>query len=425
MKKVLLLAQKFNNLELSGSIRLQGLAKNLRYFNWKPIIIALESKNATAGEFWVIETPDNNVIEKFKGKSVNIFLHSLVKKTTTFFENRRIYICTNLLKNLQEVFLYPDSEKGWKSICFKTAENVIRNENIDVIISSSPPEISHIIASKLKQKFGITWIADLRDPWSDKHYQNFSFLRNYLDKRLEKKILSRADYVVTVSNPLVNRLINSLNKSNILAIYNGFDIDQFNLNMPVTKKFSLTYTGFIYKNKQNPALFLKSIRYLVDNNQIDRNVLSINFYGINEEWLKDEIKKNNLVDLVYLHDLVKRYESIEKQKESQLLLFFTWDDISQEGIVTAKLFDYLAARRPILSMGYTDGGVVKELLDQTQAGVHVSNEEELKDYLMKAYQEYKEAGAVQYRGIDAEVIKYSHREMARKFAEVLDEVTVH
>jgi len=93
------------------------------------------------------------------------------------------------------------------------------------------------------------------------------------------------------------------------------------------------------------------------------------------------------------------------------------------GILAFKLFDYLAARRPILSLGYTEGGVVKELLDETQAGVHCSNDAELREYLLKAYREYKELGAVQYHGIEAEVMKYSHREMARKFAEVLDEVT--
>ncbi len=55
--------------------------------------------------------------------------------------------------------------------------------------------------------------------------------------------------------------------------------------------------------------------------------------------------------------------------------------------------------------------------------MHCSTEAELREYLLKAYREYKELGAVQYHGIEAEVMKYSHREMARKFAEVLDEVT--
>lgn len=55
--------------------------------------------------------------------------------------------------------------------------------------------------------------------------------------------------------------------------------------------------------------------------------------------------------------------------------------------------------------------------------MHCASEAELREYLLKAYQEYKELGAVQYHGIEAEVMKYSHRVMARKFAEVLDEVT--
>lgn len=115
--------------------------------------------------------------------------------------------------------------------------------------------------------------------------------------------------------------------------------------------------------------------------------------------------------------------AIIEQQQSQLLLLLNWNDPKELGIYTGKVFEYLAARRPILSIGYTRGGVVKELLDQTKAGVHCASEADLREYLLKAYQEYKELGAVQYRGVDVEILKYSHKEMARKFAEVLEEVT--
>lgn len=123
-----------------------------------------------------------------------------------------------------------------------------------------------------------------------------------------------------------------------------------------------------------------------------------------------------------LRGQVPRETAIAQQRKAQILLLLTWNNTQEKGVYTGKLFDYLAARRPILSLGYTGGGVIKELLDQTQAGVHCSNEAELKDYLIKAYREYKEQGAVQYRGITAEVMKYSHRKMARKFADVLEDV---
>ena len=56
--------------------------------------------------------------------------------------------------------------------------------------------------------------------------------------------------------------------------------------------------------------------------------------------------------------------------------------------------------------------------------MHCSNEAELREFLLKSYREYKEQGAVQYHGIEEEILKYSHVEMARKFAEILDEVAV-
>ncbi|WP_048067203.1 hypothetical protein [Methanospirillum hungatei] len=66
---------------------------------------------------------------------------------------------------------------------------------------------------------------------------------------------------------------------------------------------------------------------------------------------------------------------------------------------------------------------MKELLDQTKAGVHCATEDELRNYLIQAYREYKELGAVQYHGIEKEIMKYSHVEMARKFTVLLNYLT--
>jgi hypothetical protein len=86
-----------------------------------------------------------------------------------------------------------------------------------------------------------------------------------------------------------------------------------------------------------------------------------------------------------------------------------------------KIFEYLAARRPIIAVGGPKG-VVSELLDKTKAGVHISSLEELKMVLMKYYDEYKTTGAVAYHGMEEEIDKYSHRQMAKKFADVIERV---
>ena len=161
---------------------------------------------------------------------------------------------------------------------------------------------------------------------------------------------------------------------------------------------------------------------MINEKIVDPNQIKVHFFGLDTDWLIEDAKKQNLEDVVKVHGMVPRHIAISEQRKAQFLLLFAWNDPQESGIYFGKLFDYLAACRPILSIGYTDGGVIKELLDQTQAGVYCSNEIELREFLLKGYHEYKEHGTIQYRGIKADVMKYSHREMARKFADVLEEM---
>ncbi|MHC4843459.1 MAG: hypothetical protein ACYTEE_06625 [Planctomycetota bacterium] len=105
-----------------------------------------------------------------------------------------------------------------------------------------------------------------------------------------------------------------------------------------------------------------------------------------------------------------------------MLLLLNRDDPREAGVYTGKFFEYLAAKRPVLAVGGPKG-VVSELLEQTKAGFHANDLLTLKKILSDCYKEYTSTGEVAYRGIEDEINKYSHREMARKFAEVLDLVT--
>ena len=289
-----------------------------------------------------------------------------------------------------------------------------------------PLAICNIIAKTLAEKHDVPWVADFRDLWSLNHYSSYSPIRSFFEKNLELKTLKHATAITTVSQPLAGKL-ELLHKKKIFSIRNGFDPSLINPGVKPDPLFKIIHTGRLYQGKRDPAQLLAVIDEMCEKKFISRNDIRIDFFGyprseFREEWLQEEIMDNNLSDIVTLHGEVSHETALEEQRKAQILLLLTWANPGDEGVYTGKLFEYLAARRPILSLGYREGGVVKELLDQTRAGEHASDKEALKSIILKAYREYKEFGREHYQGIDSESLKYSHVEMAKQFAEVFESV---
>ena len=423
MKKILIITYNFPPMPNIGGVRLYGLAKYLLECGWKPIILTTILPGNPDRCFQTIQTPSIDVVAKWKNR-FNLNPHqSLNAQFNLKLEKNQPSIADRFAFLPNEIITYPDSQIGWYDSAVSAGNEIIRSENIDAIVSSSSPVTSHLIAQNFSERYHIPWIADFRDLWTQNHYFLHTRLRKYFETRLERKTIKHASAITTVSEPLAQRLSEIHRNQPIYSIPNGFDPSIINTSIPLKDRFTIVYTGVLYQGRRDPAQLFEAIHFLCENALISHNDVQISMYGPCENWLQDDIEKYNLQNVVTLHGIVTRDTAIAEQRKAQLLLLLTWNDPAEKGVYTGKLFDYLAARRPILSLGYTDGGVVKELLGQTQAGVHCSNETELREYLLKAYREYKELGAVQYRGIDAEVMKYSHREMARKFAEVLEEVT--
>jgi glycosyltransferase involved in cell wall biosynthesis len=99
-----------------------------------------------------------------------------------------------------------------------------------------------------------------------------------------------------------------------------------------------------------------------------------------------------------------------------------WEDVNEQGWCPGKIFEYLAARRPILATGGGEG-VIKDLINQTGTGIHAADKQSVKEALLTFYKEYKSNGKISYKGNEEEINKYNQIEMARKFSEVLDSVT--
>ncbi len=415
MKKVLIINPFFNQKERIGSVRLNGLAKFLPKFGWEPHILTSGKKlEKPAFKTFVVEYEDQPT--KWKKRLGMKNKETLKGKLgTKQVKNKNNYVDL-VLRLWEEIFAYPDSHKDWCKPAVDFADELMEQNKFDIIMSSSYPMTSHLIASYIKKTFGVPWVADFRDLWTQNPYTEYSIIRRIMEKRLEINTLKDVDAITTTTESFTESLRALHKNKDIIAIMNGFDPDKVNPGIPLTKKLNITYTGQLYDGKRDPELLFKALKDF----EVDKtHGFKVDFYGPNEEWLNNEIRKYGLEQVVKVHGMVAKEKAINKQMESQLLLLLTWDDPKEKDIIPGKIFEYLAAKRPILSIGPSDS-YVKELLNSTNAGFHLSDLDGIKSTIRQYYEEFKLNGKIKYRGLEGQLNKYNQICMTKKFVEIFE-----
>jgi glycosyltransferase involved in cell wall biosynthesis len=427
LKNVLLITYYFPPATGIGGVRPNGIAKYLSSFGWNPVILTPNLPGDPDPAFNVIQTSNYDVLEEWK-KRFGLDPKKSLNEQFRVERKKNNPSVIDLLKAIpNEILTYPDDKKGWYEFAIMEGERILQEQHIDAILSTSPPATCNLVAGYLAVKYHIPWIADFRDLWSQNHYTSYSPVWRHFEKELERKTLNRASAITTVSQPLAEKLTLMHEKKKIFVIKNGFDPDLINPGNDVDPLFKITHTGNLYEGKRDPAHLFSTLKELIDDGSLRKEDIRIEFfgyprYGFPENWLQEEIERNRLQGIVTLHGQVSHEVAIAEQRKAQVLLLLTWDNPEERGVYTGKLFEYLAARRPILSLGYNEGGIIHDLLVQTKTGVHTMNDVDLKTVILQAYHEYISLGEVRYNGIDTEIMKYSHKEMARAFAEVMDQM---
>ena len=411
MQKVLIITHLFY-----ASPRIPGLAKFLPEFGWEPIILTTPLGENPDSRFG----PSDNFKDTTRVVETVGYASSYGKSRPTLKRHRKIRsILKFFYSYYREIVQYPDSEKEWKPYAIEAASRLFKTEDIDAMISSSSPATAHLIAEQLKAKHKIPWVADLRDLWTQNHNYPYSLLRRIRERRLELKTLKKADALMTVSKPLADEL-KTMHHKEVYTITSGYDPDKMSKgNVDLTHKFTVTYTGQIYA-RQDSSKLLVALKDLISHGAIDERDVEIRFYGPENELLQEQIERYGLLDSVKQNGMIPREASFERQRESQVLLLLNWEDPREKGVYTGKIFEYLAAQRPILATGGFGDDVVKELLDETRSGVYCPTPEDVKSALQRSYAEYKCAGKVKFNGDMGKISRYSYRETAAEVAGILD-----
>jgi glycosyltransferase involved in cell wall biosynthesis len=265
--------------------------------------------------------------------------------------------------------LVPDENVSWNLTAVPAAIRIARREGIDAIVTTSPPSSVHLVGAAVKRATGIPWVADLRDSVVAHPHRHAERLlvraKEQGEHAVAKLISSYADTIVCVSDAIAAEMRERKPAGRVVTIANGSDFDDFaGLEHRPYERFRITHAGSFF-GKRDPRPFLTALhdggldivaRFLGDFRSTDR------------EWAE----RLGLGDRLELIDYAPRRRSLELQRDSEALLLLIPDAGGRgKGVLSGKVFEYLAAERPILAVVPPDGAAAA-LIREAGAGVVVA-----------------------------------------------------
>ena len=264
-------------------------------------------------------------------------------------------------------FLVPDENVTWNLTGIPAAIRIVRQEGIDVVITTSPPGSNHLIGAAVKRATGVRWVADLRDPLVDHPHRDTQ--RALVRAKEQPKnavaalVAHQADAIVTVSDAIADEMRARSPRGPVVTIANGSDFEDFaGLEYrPAVDRFRITHAGSFF-GRRDPRPFLTAL------GRVDDVVARFvgDFRSTDREWA------SGIADRIELIPYAPHRQALELQRDSEaLLLLIPEAEGRGRGILSGKVFEYLAAERPILALVPPDGAAA-ELLRETGAGVVVA-----------------------------------------------------
>jgi len=456
MRKVLFIAYYFPPIGGSGTQRPLKFVKYLPQFGWQPYVISTDRPYGEGSEgrdetlladipsgvqVWREPTPQPQPVQRLArwvgwqsaaARADNLGTEGevpLVSPELSFIKRVR----RTLLAPLYLVEKPPvDAALYWALRIVPLARRIIEQEGIDVIFTTVPPWSALLTGALLRRLTGRPWVADFRDPWTDNTFTYFPTpRRRWLDERLERRLLNRADAVISVTVPwlqgLRRRAARSQRDKPFALIPNGWDQDDFpgllavaaGLAPPASNngRIVLLHPGSAYQGE--PLPLLRALERLGP--QI-REQLRFRFIGYLHPLDRAQIQQSPYANCFVLDSQrVPHPEALQLMSESHILLLLLRKG---PGASSGKIFEYMVAGRPVLAIGT---GVAEQLVKQCGIGlaVHPEDADGLAAALRRAVEDYGGLVESYYRPNWVVIGGFERRVLAAKLAETLDTVRRH
>ena len=317
--------------------------------------------------------------------------------------------------------LVPDASVTWNLTAIPAAIRIVRHEGIDAVITTSPPGSVHLVGAAVRRMTDTRWIADLRDPLVANQQRRddtaAARARQAANEQVARLVARNADAISCVSEAIADEVRGLDPRGVVRTIANGCDFDDFaGLEYRPAERFRITHTGSFF-GKRDPRPFLQAFH--------DANLDAVarfvgDFRSSDREWAESL----GLADRLELVGYLPRADSLRLQRDSEALLLLVPEAGGRgKGVLSGKVFEYLAAGRPILAVVPPDGAAA-ELVRETGSGVVVAPDDVdgIREALIAMHARFANGGLPSVELSESDEERLSRRARVEEMAALVREV---
>lgn len=441
MRRVGLVAYWYPPRQAAGALRAAALARYLPAFGWDPVVVTVRPRSslylAGAGERRdgaaaddapapALATTDRawhaiaaGAVEAVRGATA---LETL--KTENVLAGRRPH--ARAVHWVYRHWLsFPDDTWPWL-IDRRSVTELFAARGVEAVVSTAPPPTAHLVAAGAARRLGVPWVADYRDPWSQRSGWRRTWPLAGVEVKLEQRTLARAAHVVTVSAPIADGLRHLLGRP-VTVVPNGFDpADRGGVAadpLPVAAdRFTLVHTGTLTHASRDPGVVFAALDAIVARGEIEIGRLEVWFVGRHLEVARRAAARwPALAPAIRYAAHVPRAAALDAQRRATVLLALGSPAAAADGDVPTKVFEYLDAGRPVLGVA-SPASALAALLAETRGGRAVASPAEAEGALLDWVRTWRRDGRLAAGSDPGAIARYERRRLTGEFARVLDAV---
>jgi len=343
-----------------GGVSVQRIVKFIKYLpnhGFHPIVLTVNKPLGSVAEDieMMEEVPDDVRIfrsESFEPYHIYRALGGTKRQDDPSFRSELVAkagkrgIASKLYFEYQRRYLIPDPKIGWLRPALGAAKRIFEQYSPKAVISTSPEATAHLIALKLHEIYDVPFVADFRDPWTSGHYSLDRPKKAHMkEMRMEDYVLHEAGAVTVVMQSLIKDFLKvhpGIAQSKFHVIPNGFDEADYKKVVPRKfEHFTLAHTGSVY-HQRSPVPLFKALKEFLRLYPDAKNEIRMLFLGqVDPQYFRTAVEMG-IADIIIHERFASHSDSLSTQLGADVLV------ILSEGVMTAKVYEYLRASKPII-----------------------------------------------------------------------------